>query len=63
MLTSVPKSAYDMDITARAYVKVDGMYFYSNTLKGAFGEVANLVLADDEIDQNTKNAVNKLLEA
>ncbi len=63
VISNIPKQYYNREITARAYVYIDGMYFYSNTLKGSFGEVADLVLADDEIDQNTKNAVNKLLEA
>lgn len=39
------------------------LFLFKHTHKGSFGEVAGLVLADDEIDQNTKNAVNKLLEA
>ena len=63
VISNIPVAYYDREITARAYVCIDGMYFYSNTLKGSFGEVAELVLADDEIDRNTKNAVNKLLEA
>ena len=61
VISNIPKSYYDREITARAYVCIDGMYFYSNMLKGSFDEVANLVLADDEIDLNTKNAVNNLL--
>ena len=40
---------------------IDGMYFYSNSLNGSFEEVSSLVLQDEEIDQNTKNAVEKLL--
>lgn len=63
VISNIPKAYYDREITARAYVYIDGMYFYSNTLKGSFSEVAGLVLADDEIDQNSKNAINKLLEA
>lgn len=63
VISNIPTAYYDREITARAYVCIDGMYFYSNTLKGSFGEVAGLVLADDEIDENTKNAVNRLLEA
>ena len=62
VLTGVPKSAYDMDITARAYVKVDGMYFYSDPLTRSFNQVANAVLEDEEIDQNTKNKLNDLLK-
>ncbi len=57
----IPQRAYDTELSARAYVCIDGMYFYSNVLKGSFSEVANLVLADDEIDEATKNAVNNLL--
>ena len=63
VISNIPKQYYNREITARAYVCIDGMYFYSNIQKGSFAEVANLVLSDDEIDQNTKNAVNKLLEA
>ena len=37
------------------------MYFYSNSLNGSYKEVSELVLKDSEIDQNTKNAVKKLL--
>lgn len=61
VISNIPKAYYDRVITARAYVCIDGMYFYSNMLKGSFDEVANLVLEDDEIDLNTKNAVNNLL--
>ncbi|MGN1123322.1 MAG: leucine-rich repeat protein [Eubacterium sp.] len=63
VISNIPIDYYNRDITARAYVCIDGMYFYSNTLKGSFGYVAGLVLLDDEIDQNTKNAVSRLLEA
>lgn len=62
VISNIPNSYYDREITARAYVCIDGMYFYSNIQKGSFCEVANLVLADDEIDANTKNAVKNLLE-
>lgn len=62
VIANIPNAYIDREITARAYVCIDGMYFYSNVQRGSFSEVANLVLADDEIDQNTKNAVKKLLE-
>jgi len=62
VIANIPNAYLDREITARAYVCIDGMYFYSNIQKGSFSEVANLVLADDEIDQNTKNAVKNLLE-
>lgn len=62
VISNIPNAYIDREITARAYVCIDGMYFYSNIQRGSFSEVANLVLADDEIDQNTKNAVKNLLE-
>jgi hypothetical protein len=62
VISNIPSNYYDREITARAYVCIDGMYFYSNVLKGSFSEVANLVLADDEIDTNTKSKVQQLLQ-
>lgn len=62
VIANIPNAYIGREITARAYVCIDGMYFYSNIQRGSFSEVANLVLADDEIDQNTKNAVKNLLE-
>ncbi len=61
VISNIPTTYYDREITARAYVCIDGMYFYSNMLKGSFKEVAGLVLADNEIDQTTKNAIKNLL--
>lgn len=61
VFTDIPASNYDANISVRAYVCIDGMYFYSNSLNGSFEEVSSLVLQDEEIDQNTKNAVEKLL--
>lgn len=61
VFTDIPSSNYDTNISVRAYVCIDGMYFYSNSLNGSFEEVSGLVLQDNEIDQNTKNAVEKLL--
>lgn len=61
VISNIRNTYQSREITARAYVCIDGMYFYSNIQKGSFSEVAGLVLADDEIDQNTKNAVNNLL--
>ena len=62
VISNIPKQYYNREITARAYVCIDGMYFYSNTLSGSFSEVSNLVINDNEIDKDTKNAINKLLE-
>lgn len=61
VISNIPSSYYGRDITARAYICIDGMYFYSNVQKASFKSVADLVLADDEIDLSTKNAVKNLL--
>lgn len=61
VFTDIPASNYDTNISVRAYVCIDGMYFYSNSRNGSYKEVSELVLKDSEIDQNTKNAVKKLL--
>lgn len=63
VISNIPKNYYDRKITARAYVCIDGMYFYSNIRDGSFNEISGLVLADDEIDMNTKNAVKNLINA
>lgn len=62
VFTDIPQASYDMEVTARAYVKIDGKYFYSDVTTRSFNQVANAVLADDEIDENTKNALTRLYE-
>lgn len=62
VFTDIPQSSYDTEITARAYVKIDGKYYYSDVTTRSFNQVANAVLADGEIDRNTKNALAKLYE-
>lgn len=61
VFADIPESYIDKTLSARAYVCIDGMYFYSNVQKGSFSEVATLVLADNEIDTNTKNVIKNLL--
>lgn len=62
VFTGIPASHYDDKISVRAYACVDGMYFYSPVTIRSFGDVASQIIADDEIDQNTKDEVNRLLE-
>lgn len=61
VFTGIPTNHFDDKISARAYVNIDGMYFYSPVTTRSFNDIANAVIADDEIDQNTKNKVNALL--
>lgn len=63
VFTGIPASHYSSKITARAYVCIDGMYFYSPVTTKSFSGVANAVLEDAEIDADTKNAVSNLLSA
>lgn len=63
VLTDVPKSAYDFEISARAYVKIDGIYYYSDMLTRSFAQIAQAVLADETIDDATKEKVKVMLNA
>lgn len=62
VFTGMPKSAYDTIVSARAYVKVKGEYYYSPILQRSFNIVANAILADETVDQITKDAINNLLK-
>lgn len=62
VFTGMPKSAYDTVVSARAYVKVQGEYYYSPILQRSFNIVANAILADETVDQITKDAINNLLK-
>lgn len=61
VFTGIPTSHFDDKISARAYVNIDGMYFYSPVTTRSFNDIANAVIADDEIDTNTKDEVKNLL--
>lgn len=58
----IPETAFNSIISVRAYVKIDGAYFYSDIIHHSFHSVADAVLNDDTIDSNTKNAVQNILE-
>lgn len=62
VFTGITKDYYNNDISARAYVCIDGMYFYSPITTRSFKSVAEKIIADNEIDQNTKNEVKQLLK-
>lgn len=57
----MPKTAFDSMISARAYVKIDGAYFYSDIIHHSFNSVANEVLEDDAIDDEIKEKVKDIL--
>ncbi len=62
VFTNVPETAYNQDVSARAYIKIGGEYFYSAVLIRSFNQIVNAVLADEEIDDNTKLSVRSLVE-
>lgn len=62
VFTGITKDYFDNDISARAYVNIDGMYFYSPVETNSFHDIATQIIADDEIDQNTKDEVKNLLD-
>ncbi len=61
VFTSIPKSAFDQVLSARAYIKINGEYYYSDILQRSFKGVANSVLTDSEIEQTIKDKINKIL--
>lgn len=61
VFTGIPTNHFDDKISARAYVNIDGMYFYSSVKTRSFNDVAGKIIADDEIDTNTKDEVKSLL--
>lgn len=63
VFTDVPKESYNQVVSAKAYIKFAGEYFYSDVVQHSFTSVANLVLADDEIDQATKDKIFQLLQS
>lgn len=62
VFTDIPNTSYDKQVSVRAYVKIDGNYYYSDKLCYSFNDIAQKVLSDNEIDQNTKNSLKNLLE-
>ncbi len=61
VFTNIPKSIFEQVLSARAYIKIDGEYYYSDILRRSFTGVANSVLADSEIEQTVKDRINKML--
>lgn len=62
VFTNIPKDHLSDKISARAYVCIDGMYFYSPVTTRSFSDVATKIAADDEIDQAIKDEINRLLQ-
>lgn len=61
VLTNIPDAELDTIVSVRAYVNIDGMYFYSPITKRSYNQVVNAVLCDNEIDEGIKNSVFNLI--
>lgn len=61
VFTNVPKSNFDTNITVCSYVVIDGVTHYSQPVTRNFKGVAEAVLADDDVDPATKEAVSAML--
>lgn len=64
VFTDVPYTdkAFNQMISAKAYIKIGGEYFYSDVVQHSYNTVADAVLKDDKIDSNTKDAVQNILD-
>lgn len=61
VFTGIPASHYDSRISTRAYICIDGMYFYSPVTTRSFNNVANAIVNDDTMDPNTRSEVYNLI--
>jgi hypothetical protein len=57
VFTGIPAEHINDEISARAYINIDGMYFYSPVITRSYSSVANSVLNDDTVEQNIKDQV------
>lgn len=57
VFTNIPKDHLGDKVSARAYVNIDGMYFYSPVVTRSYSDVANAVLNDESVEQDIKEQV------
>ena len=61
VIKDVPVNQRDTVVSVRAYVNVDGWYFYSPIVKRSYNQVATAVLGDEEVDDTVKLSVSELM--
>jgi len=61
VFTDIPKASYNQAVSARAYVVINGVYYYSDVLTYSFADVAQMVLNDNDISADIKNKIQQLL--
>lgn len=62
VFTNIPKDHLDDKISARAYICIDGMYFYSPVVTRSYSSVANAVLNDSTVSEEIKKEIENLLK-
>lgn len=62
VFTNIPESHFDDKISARAYVNIDGMYFYSPVITQSYSSVANAVLNDSAVSEEIKKEIENSLK-
>ena len=62
VFTNIPKDHLDDKISARAYVNIDGMYFYSPVVTRSYSSVANAVLNDSTVSEEIKKEIKNSLK-
>ena len=62
VFTNIPESHFDDKISARAYVCIDGMYFYSPVVTRSYSSVANAVLNDSTVSEEIKKEIENSLK-
>lgn len=62
VFTNIPESHFDDKISARAYVNIDGMYFYSPVITRSYSSVANAVLNDSAVSEEIKKEIENSLK-
>ena len=62
VFTNIPKDHLDDKISARAYVNIDGMYFYSPVITRSYSSVANAILNDSTVSEEIKKEIENSLK-
>lgn len=62
VFTDIPAEHINDEISARAYVNIDGMYFYSPVVTRSYSSVANAVLNDSTVSEEIKKEIENSLK-
>lgn len=62
VFTGITPSHFADEISARAYICIDGMYFYSPVVTRSYSSVANAVLNDSTVSEEIKKEIENSLK-